>query len=122
MNALVQVIVFTADVARLRDFYTGALGLGVLEDSPGWCRLDAGGCVLALHALPKEPMPPDPAPAREDSYLKIGFHTEDVDARRAELAARGVRMRDVHRFGDLTFCDGLDPDGNVFQITSRRAP
>ncbi len=49
---LAQVILFAANVSRLRDFYVGALGLTVLEDTPGWIRLDAGGVVLALHALP----------------------------------------------------------------------
>lgn len=115
---LAQLILFTGDVARLRDFYVGALGLTVLEDSPGWIRLDAGGVVLALHALPGEPVGAASAP-REDVYWKPCFRVDDVDAMRARLVAVGVPMREVHRFGETTFCDGVDPDGNIFQITTR---
>jgi len=121
MNRLAQVVLFAKDVDRLRSFYEGVLGLTMIEESPGWCRLDAGGCVLALHALSAAYAGEiaDPPHAREDSYLKLCFHTDDVDAARAALVERGVAMRDVHRFGTVAFCDGLDPEGNVFQVTSR---
>jgi catechol 2,3-dioxygenase-like lactoylglutathione lyase family enzyme len=115
---LAQLILFSGDVARLRDFYVGALGLTVLTEEPGWIRLDAGGPVLALHALRGEPAATRAAP-REDSYWKPCFHAEDVEAARAALIARGTTMRELRRFGDVVYCDGLDPDGNVFQITSR---
>ena len=115
---LAQLILFTGDASRLRDFYTGALGLTVLEDTPGWIRLDAGGVVLALHGLENEPVVESP-PRREDSYWKPCFHAVDVEATRAELVAAGVPMGEIHRFGDIRFCDGHDPDGNVFQITTR---
>jgi hypothetical protein len=52
--------------------------------------------------------------AREGAPLKVAFHADDVEQRRAELVARGARMGDVQRTGDLAFCDGTDPEGNVF--------
>lgn len=115
---LAQVILFARDVGRLRDFYVRALGLTVLEDADGWIRLDAGGVTLALHALPQEPPVVTVVP-REDSYWKPCFHADDVEAARTRLVAAGATMRDLHRWGDVVFCDGLDPDGNIFQITSR---
>lgn len=115
---LAQLILFTADVERLRDFYVGTLGLSPIEESPGWIRLDAGGVVLALHALRDEPAVETPV-ARQDSYWKPCFRAGDVEAARAALIAAGVAMGDLHRFGDVMFCDGIDPDGNVFQITTR---
>jgi catechol 2,3-dioxygenase-like lactoylglutathione lyase family enzyme len=115
---LAQLILFSGDVGRLRDFYAGALGLTVVEDTPGWIRLDAGGVLLALHALPQEP-PGSPDAPREDSWWKPCFHADDVDAARAALIGAGATMREPHRWNDVVFCDGLDPDGNVFQITSR---
>jgi catechol 2,3-dioxygenase-like lactoylglutathione lyase family enzyme len=114
---LAQLILFSGDVERLRAFYVGALGLTVLDEQPGWIRLDAGGPVLALHALPSELAAT--GAAREDSDWKPCFHAEDVEVARAALVARGVPMRDLRRFGDVAYCDGVDPDGNVFQITSR---
>jgi hypothetical protein len=75
--------------------------------------------VLALHAIPAHIAGPDTPAGRDDTYLKLCFHTDDLDAARAALLAAGVAMRDPHRWGDVAYCDGLDPDGNVFQITTR---
>jgi catechol 2,3-dioxygenase-like lactoylglutathione lyase family enzyme len=114
------IILFTENLERQRRFYEGALGLRAVEESEGWVRYDAGGCGLALHAIPgpKEPLP-DPAPPREDSYHKVAFFVNDVDAERARLVAAGVRMRDIVRWSGMSFCDGFDAEGNVFQISSR---
>src|SRR5262245_21023097 len=116
---MAQAIIFVEDVARMQAFYQGALGLPVITAEPGWVRLDAGGAVLALHATKPGPPPPDPPPERVDTYLKLCFHVDDIDAARAALVAAGTRMRDLHRHGDVAFCDGIDPEGNVFQITTR---
>jgi catechol 2,3-dioxygenase-like lactoylglutathione lyase family enzyme len=113
---LAQALLFVHDVPRMTEFYRDALGLEPQETSPGFVRLAAGGTMLALHALRGEP---GPGSERLDSHIKLCFHADDVEAARAALVARGVKMRDVVRFGDVALCDGLDPEGNVFQITSR---
>ena len=71
--------------------------------------------MLALHAVKAGPRLPE----RIDLYLKLCFHVDDVDRTRATLVAARVRMREAHRHGDVAFCDGIDPEGNVFQITTR---
>jgi catechol 2,3-dioxygenase-like lactoylglutathione lyase family enzyme len=122
---LTQAILFVVDAPRMTAFYTDALGLTVLDGDPadGFVRLDAGGCALALHAIPPEVADrvriDDPARAREDSAIKLAFQVDDVDAARAPLAARGARMGVTRRHDGDSFCDGVDPEGNVFQITTR---
>ncbi|MCI0570077.1 MAG: VOC family protein [Myxococcaceae bacterium] len=116
---LTQVVLFVADLPRMRHFYEATLGLAVVSAEEGFVRLDAGGSVLALHALRGEPPAAIPAVARQDSYLKLCFHTDDVPGTRASLVAAGVTMRNVKTFGAVSFCDGLDPEGNVFQVTTR---
>jgi hypothetical protein len=61
----------------------------------------------------------DPAPARESGASKLAFRADDVAAERARLVGSGVRMLEVRSFGAISLCDGLDPEGNVFQISSR---
>lgn len=116
---MAQTIIFVEDVARMQAFYQGTLGLPVITAEPGWVRLDAGGVVLGLHAIKAGPKPSEPPPERLDAWVKLCFHVDDIDGARAALVAAGVRMREVHRFGDAAFCDGIDPEGNVFQITTR---
>ena len=116
---LAQALLFVKDMSRMRRFYEGVLGLATLSVDPGFVRLDAGGCVLALHTLPDEPDVSEPPIPREDSWIKLGFHVEDVAATRATLVAAGVTMREVHTWQSISFCDGVDPEGNVFQITTR---
>jgi catechol 2,3-dioxygenase-like lactoylglutathione lyase family enzyme len=115
---LAQAVLFVHDVERMAAFYRDALGLEPLAAEPGFVRLSCGDAALALHAL-RGPAPADPPDERQDSHLKLCFHADDVPAARAALQARGVKMRDLVRFGDVTLCDGIDPEGNVFQITSR---
>lgn len=112
---LAQAILFVNDLSRMKAFYSALLGLAVIEETDGYVRLDAGGGVVMLHAIRE---PPSPTP-RQDSFLKLAFHADDVIAVRAALLAQGVQMRDPHSFGAATFCDGVDPEGNIFQITTR---
>ena len=113
-----QLILFTGDVARLAAFYRDVLGLAELESSAGWCVLDAGGVKLALHGIPVEiaGVVSDPPAKREESYFKPTFVVDDLDAVLAKLAAHGVAMSTPKTFGPRTFSDGIDPDGNVFQV------
>ena len=118
---LVQAILYVDDVEGMRDFYVGLLDLRVIHQEPGWIRLDTGGSVLALHALrrPDGASPPaGPRPPRADTPIKLCFHVEDLDHQHARLVAAGVVMREIHHYSDVAFCDGVDPEGNVFQLTT----
>lgn len=115
------IIVFTEDVSRLRAFYAQVLGLEVIEESEGRVRLDAGGGALALHAIRGPRAGGEGLGSRRaDGYLKVAFYAGDVAAARARLVAAGARMDEVKTFGEISLCDGLDPDGSVFQISNRK--
>jgi catechol 2,3-dioxygenase-like lactoylglutathione lyase family enzyme len=114
-----QAIMFVNDTARMQGFYEG-LGLRVVDGdaADGFVRLadPTGGATLALHA--SKAVGPD-GPPRTATWVKLCFQIDNVDRERAALVARGVTMRDVHRFENIAFCDGVDPEGNIFQITTR---
>jgi catechol 2,3-dioxygenase-like lactoylglutathione lyase family enzyme len=117
-----QVMVFAKDLERLRRFYAGGFGLTAVEDAAGWVRFAAGSAFFALHALPDEiarciEIAEPPAP-RAETAIKFTFHVDDVDATRAHLAAHGAVMREPRTWGGRTYCDGVDPEGNVFQIAN----
>jgi catechol 2,3-dioxygenase-like lactoylglutathione lyase family enzyme len=116
---LCQVIVFVKDLPTMQAFYRDVLGLAPIDEDPQFARYDAGAAVVALHPLPPEIAGNDPFARREDSWIKVTFHADDVDAERARLVAAGVTMDEIHRWGAIAYCDGVDPEGNVFQISTR---
>ena len=114
------IVIFAKDVARMSRFYGEVLGLPriVETETAGWVEFRAGGATLALHAIPQEiadtihlTEPPEP---RMDTPLKVIFRVSDVAAERDRLVEQGVLMLPMRPWDA---CDGLDPEGNVFQIT-----
>lgn len=119
-RSLSRVILFVGDSAKVTEFYRDVIGLQIIEgESTGFVILDAGGCQLCLHEIPSEYLGKTTGELREDSYVKFVFRSDNVGADRAELIAKGVRMKEIVRFGNIELCDGADPEGNIFQISSR---
>ena len=116
---LCRAILFAKDMKRMTDFYHDALGLAVVSNQPGWVEFDAGGMRLALHDIPprvaKQTVNTNPPRAREETPIKLVFEVDDLEASRRYLSARGATMFEPRSWGA---CDGLDPEGNVFQIVA----
>ena len=116
-------MLFVSDLPRMLAFYRDGLGLRARPDraAPGWEELDAGGASLALHQIPPHIAATvtiaSPPAAREDTPIKLIFEVDDLDAARATLVAHGAIMKEPYAWGA---CDGIDPEGNVFQIAKPR--
>lgn len=96
------------------DFYSSTFGLKVVGDfNNEWTEMNAGGCNIAFHNLPFE------VEGSEDEAVKIVFASNDVHAEKARLESLGIKMTEIFKFGEVEMCDGSDPDGHRFQISSR---
>jgi catechol 2,3-dioxygenase-like lactoylglutathione lyase family enzyme len=120
-----QVIVFAKDLHRMHAFYRDELGLTTIDGAQPdeWVQLDAGGVILALHAIPSAYATSiridDPPKPRTETALKLIFHVEDVRATRDKLSAAGAPLRELRELGQGRLsCDCLDPEGNVFRIAT----
>jgi len=110
----------------MTDFYHEALGLPLVSSpvDPGWVELDTGGALLSLHTIPprhaREISITTPPRAREETPFKLVFEVDDVAAMRRRLGTRGGTMFEPRAAGGdpVGACDGLDPEGNVFQIVA----
>jgi catechol 2,3-dioxygenase-like lactoylglutathione lyase family enzyme len=119
MVPLARIIIFVADVPRMAAFYREHFGLRPIPSpwpADEWQELDAGGCGIAFHRAHGAGGPT----GSPDNPHKLAFACEDVAARRAALVACGVPMDELQTFGDVTLCDGSDPEGHRFQITNPR--
>jgi predicted enzyme related to lactoylglutathione lyase len=115
-----QAILFDHDASRMHAFYTQTFGLHVVDGdaASGFVRLadPAGGATLAIHATKAVGPPTGP---RRDTCVKLCFHVDDIDSGRTVLAAAGASPGEIRRYEGIAFCDAIDPEGNIIQITTR---
>ena len=115
-------VIFVHDIDRMTDFYKDGLGLRFIPflSNGEWAEFDAGGTILGLHAIPPQyrgdAESTSPPQARPETPIKLMFETTDIHAARTHLIACGATMFEIQSRGPWAACDGLDPEGNVFQI------
>ncbi|KVR15451.1 lactoylglutathione lyase [Burkholderia ubonensis] len=117
---MTRVLLYVHDVASIKSFYLRYFDLRVVEEiDREWAVLDAGNVELALHlAGPafRRAAAPEPPHA---THVKLVFSiTSGIDAHRDRLARDGVVVRELKRYDGFAYrmYDGLDPEGNVFQV------
>jgi catechol 2,3-dioxygenase-like lactoylglutathione lyase family enzyme len=109
-----RIILFVQDVSRVGAFYRDVLGLPVKispDDPKAWLEFETGACSITLHD--------GGVPSAGRRQPKIVFYAEDVTQVRAELIARGAKLGPVQEACEFQFCDGKDPEGNPYSISSR---
>jgi catechol 2,3-dioxygenase-like lactoylglutathione lyase family enzyme len=116
--SLGRVILFVHDVQGLTDFYCSTLGLAVVEEiKDEWAVLQAGPCELALHRVGAAYRRSRAVGPHSNAKPVFRVHG-DFTALRQQLIASGVPMGEIRPSGSTgPFCDGTDPEGNIFQIT-----
>jgi len=111
------------DLDRSAVFYTGPLGLTLLERSPFAVVLEGGGTVLRVTRVETVTAAP---------YTVLGWDVDDLDTSVTELRARGVEFlryagMDQDRFDAWQTPSGTrvawfaDPDGNTLSIQQHPA-
>lgn len=122
-------IVFVKDMAAMTAFYRDVLGLTPIPSeypSEEWSAFDAGPVQFALHRIPDPwnahvTIENPPAP-RQSAPTKLVFVVEDLERSRDRLLAQGIQMSDnknLNEPGQFVRCDFQDPEGNIFQLTTR---
>jgi hypothetical protein len=110
----------------MREFYQEMLGKPPIntEWTESWALFDASGTRFALHAIPPEYAPDveisSPPKARQTNPVKLVFAVENVPAERNRLDGMGVVMLQRPWQDPSQECDGVDPEGNIFQISAVR--
>ncbi|NIF03959.1 VOC family protein [Chryseobacterium sp. Tr-659] len=124
MNAhLGTIILYVKNVQLLRNFYTDNFNLKVLEEDPVWALLDAGGAHIGLHQMGDQYLAKINEAHLSDNNTKIVFDIDiDIETARNELLSKNIQMREIKTFENYPFwlCDGTDPEGNVFQLKSKK--
>ena len=108
-----RLILFVKDAPKVAAFYRDVMGLKINGDADDkkWIDVDAGGFSIGLHGGGK--------PVSAAGRPKLAFYAKDVAGARERLVERGAKLGKLMSFGELRFCDGKDPEGNLFQLSNR---
>lgn len=110
----------------MKEFYRQMLGTQPVnaEWTDTWALFDADGTHFALHAIPEEYARnieiSSPPKVRETSPVKLIFAVDNVPPERSRLEGMGVTMLQRPWQNPAEECEGVDPEGNVFQISAGR--
>jgi predicted enzyme related to lactoylglutathione lyase len=116
--ALSRIILFGQNIAKLKDFYIENFGLSLVEEiKDEWVVLKAGQMEIAFHKIGAAYQSAGEFKAESNTKLVFKIETE-LAALRKRLISDGVLLGEIKSFPgiDALFCDGEDPEGNVFQL------
>ena len=121
--SLSRIILFGHLVDKLKFFYVDHFGCTVVEEiKDQWIVLKVGQIEIALHKIGQGYLPEEGVEFRAESNTKIVFQThEDLTPIRKKLVDDGVTIGEIKSFEGINslFCDGEDPEGNIFQIEQK---
>ncbi|GAA3989167.1 hypothetical protein [Mucilaginibacter dorajii] len=119
--ALYRIILFGQNITKLKDFYVENFGFSLVEETEDqWVVLKAGAMELAFHKIGEAYQTTEEFKAVSNTKLvfKIG---SDLAGLREQLIGNGVLLGEIKSFAGINalFCDGEDPEGNMFQLEQR---
>lgn len=120
-------VTYAIDMPRCIDFYRAVLGLEVRQAGDGFCILAHDGSTLTLVQVPDHIAigfrPSNPPARRADTPVKLVFSVASISATRAVAEQWGGQVDPAEaewEWAGTTRCDGIDPEGNVFQVSAPR--
>jgi predicted enzyme related to lactoylglutathione lyase len=119
-----EAVAYVVNLRRCVDFYRVVLSLEILETGDGFCRLAGCGTELTLVQVPDHIaigiQLEDPPRRRADTPIKLVFPVADIAAARALAGQMGGRIdppQEQWHWAGTVRCDGVDPEGNVLQVS-----
>ncbi|MCU7646934.1 VOC family protein [Pseudomonas piscis] len=116
-------VLYSLDPQALARFYSALLDWSISERQPDYLQLQHQGMELTLIQVPAaiaaRIVLQDPPLPRSESACKPVFWVSDLDLARQRAAGAGGRLYEPERewqFKGARVCDGIDPEGNIFQL------
>ena len=115
-------VLYAKLLAPMVDFYVNAIGFSMIKEDVDFAVLEANGFQLVILQAPQHiaeaitiTSPPEP---REETPVKLVFFA-GINTVRSRAEQYGGTMKlpaQEWKFQKMTVCDGIDPEGNIFQI------
>jgi predicted enzyme related to lactoylglutathione lyase len=119
-------VIYAKDVSRLSAFYARVANLAIAHEEAGHASLGSAALQLFIvamnpHVAARVQIAQPPVP-RENTALKFIFPVTSLSAAREFAAETNGALKPAESewtFDGHRHCDGLDPEGNVFQLRER---
>ncbi|MBK8232433.1 MAG: VOC family protein [Candidatus Eisenbacteria bacterium] len=120
-KGIAAITLFVSDLGSARAFYQNFFGLTVIFEDPVSVVFKLGGSFLnLLHVSAADELvsPAQVASAGVGARFVLTIEVEDVDAKCAELASRGVTLLNgpIDRPWGIRTASFTDPDGYIWEI------
>ena len=114
-------VLFAEDLTRSANFYAALLSADLFEQSDTFVRVASDSSEVLIHKIPGT-VPDETYAPREEVAMKPVYFVASIDAARTAVANLGGRVYDastVATYGNVNYCDAVDPEGNVIQLAER---
>ena len=114
-------VLFVEGLTRSANFYAALLGGELSDLSVTFVRVSTDANEVLLHQIPGATPDATYAP-REDAAMKPVYFVAAIDTARSAVVALGGRVYDagtVATYGNVNYCDAVDPEGNIIQLAER---
>lgn len=118
-----SIILYVQNINVLKLFYVENFNLKVLEEDNVWILMNAGSVNIGLHKIGEQYLEKITEGHQFDNNTKLVFEIDtNIEVARNELLSKNVQMREIKTFEgyDFWLCDGIDPEGNVFQLKCKK--
>jgi predicted enzyme related to lactoylglutathione lyase len=115
------VVLWAEQLEVSADFYAALLSAEKSDQSADFVRISSEENQILLHAVPSEyregvSVPPT---IREEAVMKPVYQVKSIASAREAVQALAGQVFASDReqsYGTAKYCDGFDPEGNVFQL------
>lgn len=116
------IVLWVSDINRQANFYSALLEAPKVDQSAEFCALRNEKNSVLLHLLSEKYRVETGSliPAQQEVAIKPVFEVASIEAATARAALHNIRtLGDVKTYGDVSYLDCIDPEGNVIQISER---
>jgi predicted enzyme related to lactoylglutathione lyase len=114
------IVLWVSDINRQAKFYSALLDAPITSESNEFCKVGNEKNSVLLHLLPEQYRTDGSALAlaQEEVAIKPVFEVASIDEAIARATAYEIRVSgNVARYGEASYQDCIDPEGNVIQIS-----
>jgi predicted enzyme related to lactoylglutathione lyase len=114
-------VLFVEDLTRSASFYAALLGADLQDQSETFVRITSDSSEVLIHKIPGT-VPDETYAPRKDAAMKPVYVVGSIDAARSAVAQLGGCVYDastVSTYGNVNYCDAVDPEGNIIQLAER---